>query len=230
MSRRFAIYLAPASGSALHTVGSALLGRDALTGEFLSCPDLDGVPSKRWRSITEDARGYGFHGTLKPPFRLQPSERVESLEAALAAFARSRSPFHAPPLVLRAISGFLALVPEREDRRILDLAADCVRTFDRFRAPPPPEELARRRKAGLSTRQEEYLLEWGYPYVMEEFRLHFTLTCRLEAAERDVVAKALAPHVGRFGGHPLRVDALTLFEQPAAGVPFLIRARYALAG
>lgn len=230
MSARFAIYLAPPTGSALHETGSALLGRDAATGEAVPFPALEGISPERWRAITEDARGYGFHGTMKPPFRLKSGESIEGLEASLAAFARDRPAFDAPPLVLRAISGFLALVPEREDPRILDLAADCVRAFDRFRAPAPPEELARRRKAGLSPRQEEYLLKWGYPYVMEEFRLHFTLSCRLEANERERVAAALTPHVGRFAGHSQRVDGLTLFEQPVAGAPFLIRARYPLGG
>lgn len=228
MSARFAIYLAPPSGSPLHQTCSALLGRDAATGQALPFPPLETITPDRWRQITEDARGYGFHGTMKPPFRLKEGESVAALETALAAFASSRPAFHAPALVLRAISGFLALVPEQEDPRILALAADCVSAFDRFRAAAPPEELARRRKAGLTPRQDEYLQQWGYPYVMEEFRLHFTLSSRLEAAERDIAMQALAPYVGRFATQPLHVDALVLFEQARAGAPFLIRSRYAL--
>lgn len=230
MSARFAIYLAPPSGSPLHQTGSALLGRDAATDEPLAFPPLENVSADRWRQITEDARGYGFHATMKPPFRLKEGEDVAALEAALAAFAGSRPAFDGPPLILRAISGFLALVPEREDPRILALAADCVTAFDRFRAPAPPEELARRRKAGLSPRQDEYLQQWGYPYVLEEFRLHFTLSGRLEAAEREIVAQALARYVGVFAQERFRVDALVLFEQARSGAPFLIRGRYALAG
>jgi len=230
MSERFAIYLAPASGSALHAVGSALLGRDAATGQPLPHPDLQGIDPARWRDITTDARSYGFHGTLKPPFRLKAGESIDALEAALAEFAGGRAAFRGPALVLRAIGGFLALVPESEDKRIAGLAADCVSMFDRFRAPAPPEEVARRRQAGLAPRQEDYLVKWGYPYVMEEFRLHFTLSCRLETQEREGVARALAPHVGRFADAPLEVDALTLFQQERAGVPFVIRSRYALTG
>jgi hypothetical protein len=38
------------------------------------------------------------------------------------------------------------------------LARDCVLEFDRWRAPPRADELARRRAAGLTARQETMLL------------------------------------------------------------------------
>jgi len=225
---RYAIYLAPPSDSALHATASALLGRDAGSGATLPQPKLDGIAPARWLEITEDARGYGFHGTLKPPFRLATGADPAQLESAVAEFAAGRAAFEGPPLVLRAISGFLALVPERPDPRIDRLAADCVREFDRFRAPAGEAELARRRKAGLTPRQDEYLLRWGYPYVMEEFRLHFTFTCRLDEAERARVTEALRPHIERFAAEPLRIDALVLFQQPAADAPFKILRRFPL--
>lgn len=227
---RYAIYLAPPSDSELHATASALLGRDAQSGTVLPQLPMHGIAPARWVEITEDARGYGFHGTMKPPFRLATGAHLGDLEQALAQFAATQAAFDGPPLVLRAISGFLALVPERADARIDELAADCVREFDRFRAPAGEAELARRRKTGLTPRQDEYLLRWGYPYVMEEFRLHFTFTCRLGEAERATAARALRPHVDRFAAEPLRVDALALFEQPAAGAPFRIRRRFSFGG
>lgn len=227
---RYAVYLAPPPDSDLHATASALLGRDAYTGEAPRPPLLDGITPARWTEITADARGYGFHATLKPPFRLAAGTDLKQLETTVAQFAATRTAFEGPPLVLRAISGFLALVPERPDPRIEQLEADCVRDFDRFRAPPSEAELARRRKAGLTPRQDEYLLRWGYPYVMEEFRLHFTFTCRLDEAERNQVAAALRPHVDRFAAEPLRVDALVLFEQSSAGAPFRILQRFPFGG
>lgn len=222
---RYAIYLAPPAESELHATASALLGRDAQSGAVLLQPAMDGIAPARWTEITQDARGYGFHGTMKPPFRLAAGSEIGDLEQALAEFAAAQAAFDGPPLVLRAISGFLALVPERADARIDGLAADCVREFDRFRAPAGEAELARRRKSGLTARQDEYLRRWGYPYVMEDFRLHFTFTCRLGETERATAAQALRPYVERFAAEPLRIDALVLFEQPAAGAPFQIRRR-----
>ena len=49
-----------------------------------------------------------------------------------------------------------------------------------FARPPGAAELERRRKAGLSAAQEKMLLRWGYPYVLDEFRFHLTLTGRLQ--------------------------------------------------
>lgn len=223
---RYAIYLAPPPSTPLHAVASALLGRDAARDQSVPFRVPDGIAPERWQAITEDARGYGFHGTMKPPFRLAAGSDIGDLEQAVARYAATRTAFNGPPLVLRPISGFLALVPARADARIDALAADCVREFDRFRAPAGEGELARRRRSGLSARQDEYLQRWGYPYVMEEFRLHFTFTCRLDEAERATAARALQPHVERFAAEPLRVDALVLFEQPEAGAPFRIRRRF----
>src|SRR3546814_16854276 len=76
--------------------------------------------------------------------------------------------------------------------------ADCVRAFDRFRAPPSETALARRRAAGLSARQEANLQAWGYPYVMEDFRLHFTLTGRItDPAQPDILRRPLEQEIGR---------------------------------
>ncbi len=41
------------------------------------------------------------------------------------------------------------------------------------------KELQRRRAANLTPRQEFLLMHWGYPYVLDEFRFHMTLTRRL---------------------------------------------------
>lgn len=225
---RYAIYLAPLPSSPLHSVASALLGRDAQRNGVVPHRVPEGIDRARWQAITEEARSYGFHGTLKPPFRLANGAALPELEQAITTFAATQRPFEGPPLVLRPIAGFLALVPANPDPRIDQLAADCVRAFDRFRAPAAAAELARRRKSGLTARQDEYLLRWGYPYVMEEFRLHFTLTCRLDDAERAQIAAALRPHVERFADEPLRVDALVLFEQPEPGAPFRIVRRIPL--
>ena len=40
-------------------------------------------------------------------------------------------------------------------------------------------------KSGLTDRQEALLTQWGYPYVMEEFRFHITLTGALDPAHLD---------------------------------------------
>lgn len=163
MPARFAVYYAPAPGSGLDRFGSAWLGRDARTGEVLEQPAIEGLTPERQRVITEDARRYGFHATLKPPFALAPGRSSAELRDALAAFAAARAPFAIPPLTLAAIGGFLALVPSARSEPLQSLADAAVRELDGFRAPPTADELARRRKARLTPGQETNSTAGGTP-------------------------------------------------------------------
>jgi hypothetical protein len=143
-------------------------------------------------------------------------------------FAASRHAFDAPPLQVGALSRFLALTLSEPCPAFVELAEACVREFDGFRRPPGEQELARRRKAQLSPAQLAHLARWGYPYVMEEWRFHMTLTGSLEAAVfselRPRLEDLFAPHCRE----PLRVDSICLFEQPDEGEPFRAIERFPL--
>jgi hypothetical protein len=184
------------------------------------------LPPRRWRAITAAPRRYGFHATLKPPFALAPGADESGLRERLSAFASAREAFEARPLAVRAIGGFLALVPRSEDDRIASLAAASVERFDDLRAPPPSAELARRRSAGLSARQDELLRRWGYPYVIDEFRFHMTLTERLDAEERGRICALLERRFSRLAETRLSIDAVAVFVEPAPGARFRELARY----
>ena len=71
---RYAIYLAPAQESALWRFGSEVIGRDAASGAELSSFALDGFDAETWRGMTVEPRRYGFHATIKAPFRLSENE------------------------------------------------------------------------------------------------------------------------------------------------------------
>lgn len=185
-TRRYAIYYAPEEGSPLHEFGRKWLGRDAITGqEVANCP----VPSfskERVRELTEFPRHYGFHATLKPPFHLADGAQPGQLYAAVLTLVSEISSFSLESLELNWIGKFLALVPTGPSRQLSYLAAECVRRLDGFRAPPSGEELAKRRCAGLTGKQEKMLERWGYPYLMEEFRFHLSLTGTMtDATERE---------------------------------------------
>ncbi|MAE88422.1 MAG: phosphonate metabolism protein, partial [Pelagibaca sp.] len=121
------------------------------------------------------------------------------------------------------------LTPEGDTTDLARIAAQTVRVLDHHRAPPGEDELARRRKANLSPAQEENLLRWGYPYVMEEFRFHLTLTGRLPRAQAEATMAALAPVLEPLAPRPFRMDALCLFGEDEAGRFHLLH-RYALTG
>ena len=230
MTERYAIYFCPAWEDPLFARAAAWLGYDVRSGETLPPPGLDGIAEDVWRDATAAPRKYGFHATMKPPFRLADGCRERDLAARLAAFCATRAPVDTGTLALTDLDGFLALTPGAGQDGISALAADCVRDFDDFRAPPGEDELARRRKAGLSPAQEAYLQQWGYPYVMEMFRFHMTLTGRLDDAARARFRDAITAFFGAVLYAPLRIDSLCLFVQPSLDAPFQLRERFLFAG
>jgi putative phosphonate metabolism protein len=226
--QRYAIYYAPRPESALHRLGKVWLGVDPETGRRVPIRLPQGLDHRRHEEITAGPRHYTLHGTLKPPFRLAPGTDPTDLKKAVAALAARLAPVSLGPPVLTRLGGFLALCPAEQPRALLRLAAACVEAPDRFRAPPSHAELEKRRAAGLSARQEELLQSWGYPYVMEEFRFHITLTGRLSMAEQDRVAEALAPMLDPVLSEPMAVEDLCLYGEPDDGSPLRLLARFPL--
>jgi putative phosphonate metabolism protein len=229
--KRFAIYFAPPEHSPLSRMATTWLGRDAfaVTKTALPEPPLHGFSHEVWRASTADPRVYGFHATLKPPFRLNPSARIEELVEGLKRFAKKQTTFTAPALKVASLSSFIALTLSGPCAAFDALAAVCVREFDPFRAPPAEEELARRRRAKLSAKQLEYLTQWGYPYVMEEWRFHMTLTSSLEPAIFETLATHLTSLFSPYCLHPFLVDSICLFEQDGPGEPFHVVERFPFA-
>lgn len=220
---RAAIYYAPELDDPLHAAASAWLGRDAVSGEALAQPDLPEVAA-----ITADPRGYGFHATLKPPFRLATS--YEALLADTRRWAATQAPFALPPLSVQDLKGFLALREAEPCPPLHALADSAVEALDAHRAPPTEEELARRRKAKLSAAHEALLARWGYPYVMGEWQFHMTLTRRLTPEERDTYRPAAEAYFADIAGVPRKVGTVCVFTQAAPGAPFLIGERIRLGG
>ena len=223
---RYAIYFAPPAEHPLHTLGTAWLGRDALTGAAAVQP-ATGLPPEELAAVTRSPRRYGFHATLAPPLQLAPGRDIAGLEAAVPALAARSVPF-ALPLELGSIQGFLALRPAIRLPALDALAAACVEVADGFRAAPGAAELARRRAAGLTPRQEALLQRWGYPYVMDEFRFHMTLSERLEEPRRSRVLATLQAHFAGALDRPASIDALTLFVEPEPGGAFRQHRRFPL--
>lgn len=219
---RYAIYYAAAHGSSLDQFGAELLGYDAWIGAALPFPDGVIEQAPDWRKLTEDPRKYGFHATLKPPMTLAKTRTESELLAACAAFADTPRAIPVVTPVVQSISGFIAVIPEGRSHELEQLAADCVRVFDDFRAPLTPEDRARRKPAQLTPRQVEHLERWGYPYVMEQFRFHMTLTVRLDESRHEDVLAMLKQRFARLGIERLAIDRIALFRQSHADARFEI--------
>ena len=63
-----------------------------------------------------------------------------------------------------------------QSNEVTELAASTVSYFDKFRAPLSDKDIEKRRQRRLTPQQDALMLRWGYPYVMQEFKFHMTLT------------------------------------------------------
>jgi putative phosphonate metabolism protein len=226
---RYAIYFAAGADSAITRFGAELLGYDVYTGDEMPFPADASRVAPDWRDVTADPRKYGFHGTLKAPMALAPGRTEAELVAACAAFAGKARPMPSIRPVVDSISGFIAVIPTEPVGTLQQLAADCVREFDDFRAPMTAEDRARRKPDKLTERQRDYLDRWGYPYVMEEFRFHMTLTGRLDAERRGPILEMLRARFSALGLETLAIDRIALFKQDDARARFRFVGEWALA-
>lgn len=227
---RYAIYYAPPPASPWASFGAAWLGRDARTGHDVMPPAVSGLTAMDIRRWTAAPRRYGWHATLKPPFRLKSPYTLHDLLGEVARLAHSLPPVNLAPLATAALDRFVALRPAHEDPRIAAIARVCTKQFDALRAAPTADELGRRTATPLTPNQRVMLERWGYPYVMDEFRFHFTLTGSLPEGERRRFVAALAPVVATLNAHPLQLDGLAVFCEPAPGADFRLLRRYGFDG
>ncbi|MGL5447692.1 MAG: DUF1045 domain-containing protein, partial [Rhabdaerophilum sp.] len=181
MSYRFALYLAPEPEHPLWAFGSQWLGYDAQSQTDLAQFRVDGISVDDMREVTAHPRLYGFHLTLKAPFRLNEDAAPDMLEDAIRQIAARHAvfgPIALEPEIRPASSGrkFLCLVPSGQSPALHKLEADAVIALDRFRAPLSAAEIARRSPDALAARERKYLETFGYPHVLEAYRPHFSLT------------------------------------------------------
>ncbi|MFM0295791.1 MULTISPECIES: DUF1045 domain-containing protein [Paraburkholderia] len=218
---RFAVYYAPARESAWWQAGSAWLARDAESGECCEAPQPPEL-TRPLAALTEAPRRYGWHGTLVAPFRLAEGVTQAHVLHATREWARTRSAF-ALPVEAATLGDFVALRPAdaEGESHIRDVATSALHTLDALRARPLAADLARRLAAPLSERQRALLIEWGYPYVLDEFRFHMTLSSSLaDAKERATLVAWWQARTAALG--PLIVDHAALFVEPAPGEPFVL--------
>lgn len=228
---RHAAYFAPALQSQAWELGSQWLGRCAHQMTPLAQPQFENLSAELFETLTRTPRLYGWHATLKAPFELNVDATLEALESAFSHLVHSTvSAFHLP-LKLVEIGNFLALVPAQPSPPLQQLAEDCVRGLHTLALPLSDAELKRRTGAGLTARQTELLHAWAYPYVMEQFQFHMTLSGSLKniAPEVKKALKAAAKEwFAPFLEHGLYIDAVTWFAQDQQNGDFRWAERFEL--
>lgn len=227
---RVALFFTPPEQHPLTRAAAAWLGRDAFSGEDLPRSSADTMTQSDVDALTEAPRRYGFHATLKPPFRLVEGSSMDEIEESLSAISSRLVPVDLGKLRVDEIGSFFALTPLAARRAVNGLADEMVRSFDVFRAPASADEIARRRPERLSTRQRDNLERWGYPFVLADFRFHMTLTGPVASDRRVIVRETLERRFLPVLGEPLILDAISLFVEPSPPGDFVVRKRVPLSG
>lgn len=219
---RYAIYFCPKPESALGRFGLRWLA----SGEIATSIGLN---DEEYLGLAGPPRRYGFHGTLKPPFRLASGLSPDALIISIQELAGSLLPIELNGFHIKAIRNFIAMVPISPPDDLSDLASRCVQDLDDFREPLSEEEITRRRQSSLSRPQNELLEKWGYPYVLEEFRFHLTLTGSVDDDRQENLVAALADEAGDALG-TYCIDDICICVEPTPGAPFELLRRFPLGG
>lgn len=221
MSPRYAIYFAPAHGSPWWAFGARWLGRDERDDISLAQPLLAHIAPDDMQEITAQPRRYGFHATLKAPFALSVGHTLHDLITRMQALAATLKPVALGPMQPAMLGDFVALVPVTVPGELMALATACVTELDDLRAPLSTADLLRRRVEHLDVREQELLQQYGYPYVQERYRLHFTLSGPVaQPLAQRIMQVAAAPVAGLNAALPLVLDRLCLFVELSPGQPF----------
>lgn len=225
-AHRYAVYYTPHPGTLGWLAGSHWLGRCAAQLRPLPQLRIEGVAAADLQRLTAAPRRYGWHATLKAPFALAPGTDWLDLHHAVQQVARGLTPFALPPLQVARVRDFLALVPMASHRANAALSATaeaCVTQLHPLAAPLSEAELARRRNAGLTPRQTELLERWGYPFVLDEFRFHLSLTGSLHEVDSATAALVLDAAQQYFSDLPaLAFNSLAIFAEPAPSADFVL--------
>jgi hypothetical protein len=221
---RIALYYAPPADSSWWRAGCEWLGRDPESARVYHRPAPRELAALGLgvRGLTRAPRRYGWHATLVAPFRC--AECATPLDVLVAAreWASRIKPF-SMPVAVAEMGRFVALRPSatQDDQAVRDIAASALHALGSVRAMPSEAERERRIVEGMSDQQIAMLREWGYPYVLDEYRFHMTLSDSLDdASARQAIASHWTERVETLGLLPLHGAAL--FAEPQPGAPFML--------
>jgi Protein of unknown function (DUF1045) len=221
---RIALYYAPAASSAWWHAGCEWLGRDAETGRSIDTPEEAAIATLGLTitALTGSPRQYGWHGTLVAPFHTAEGVTPQQVLSAARDWASRVIRFDAP-LSAVEMGRFAALRATHadDDESIRHIAASALYALNSLRARPSPQDTERRLASGLTERQQTLLHGWGYPYVLDEFRFHMTLSDALDSASaRAAIVSLWQARAETLGALPFHEAAL--FVQPHSGAPFTL--------
>ena len=180
--KRVAIYFLPKKNSSLENFGKNLLGRDINKKKKISLTRRQKYFINRGftyfdelKDYCEQPAKYGFHATLKAPFRLKRNVKTKNFYDVISHIAAQHSRFKIKGLKIVYRKKFTFITSRKPNKLLINLENDLVKHLDTFRAELNKTEIKKRIPDSLTFKQNKYLKEWGYPFVFDQFKFHMTL-------------------------------------------------------
>ena len=180
--KRVAIYFLPKKNSSLENFGKNLLGRDINKKKKISLTRRQKYFINRGftyfdelKDYCEQPAKYGFHATLKAPFRLKRNVKTKNFYDVISHIATQHSRFKIKGLKIVYSKKFTFITSRKPNKLLINLENDLVKHLDTFRAELNKTEIKKRIPDSLTFKQNKYLKEWGYPFVFDQFKFHMTL-------------------------------------------------------
>ena len=222
MTARYAIYFAPDDNSELGIFGATVLRRRAQNSADWLNPELvvEFPQSSAWCERIQRPAHYGFHATIKAPFELDKGQSADNLIADVAEFCQSRQMISLQGLAPIRTTRYDALAFERQPEALRQLASDCVIKFEKYRAPLTEADIQRRDPARLSEREISNMERYGYPYILDDFNFHMTLSGRNDHYDSAYLRWLDHLYQSMVVSVPV-LDRLCIFYQPDRDTPFV---------
>ena len=180
--KRVAIYFLPKKNSSLENFGKNLLGRDINKKKKISLTRRQKYFINRGFTYFDELKDYcevpakyGFHATLKAPFRLKRNVKTKNFYDVISHIAAQHSRFKIQGLKIVYSKKFTFITSRKPNKLLINLENDLVKHLDTFRAELNKTEIKKRIPDSLTFKQNKYLKEWGYPFVFDQFKFHMTL-------------------------------------------------------
>lgn len=222
LTARYAIYFSPEDNSELELFGATVLRRRAADASEWENPEIpvEFPSSSCWKKRVIRPANYGFHATIKAPFALAGNHTAEQLHHDLEAFCRKRQPIPLEGLIPTRTTRYDALALSSQPEALKALAADSVQEFEKYRAPLTEQDIKRRDPSSLSARENRYLTQYGYPYILDDFNFHMTLSGANDHNDAAYLVWLKSLYQAMVSETPV-LDRLCIFYQPNRDTAFV---------
>jgi len=217
-------------GIVLDAVGDLATAREAIAMADYDIVLIDRqLPDGDGSTFLADLRGAGSNTRSIIISALRSTdERISGLNDGADDYLPK--PFEIPELVLGQLGRFFALVPGSLHQPLQDFAASVVKSFEPFRAALSEADIARRKPEKLTESQRANLMRWGYPYVMDDFGFHMTLTGQVPEERSALMKSILEKRFAGFTGRPLPISGIAVFTEETRGADFKVHSFLPLTG